>query len=75
METSKPDAIILGGAALAGIGDLLANHLGLPVIDSVSAAARALQTAISTTTKPLGPDGVHYPGISAALAQSLRKTS
>ncbi|HSD38077.1 MAG TPA: aspartate/glutamate racemase family protein [Rhodocyclaceae bacterium] len=75
METSKPDAIILGGAALAGIGDLLADHLGLPVIDSVSAAARALHSALASPIKTPGPDGVNYHGISTALTNILhRKT-
>jgi Asp/Glu/hydantoin racemase len=75
MKTSKPDAIILGGAALAGIGDLLADHLGLPVIDSVSAAARALQSALGTRIAAPGADGVHYHGISGALAGVLDKPS
>jgi Asp/Glu/hydantoin racemase len=75
METSKPDAIILGGAALAGIGDLLADHLGLPVIDSVSAAARALRAALETPIKAAGPDGVNYHGISPALANILHRKS
>jgi allantoin racemase len=75
METSKPDAIILGGAALAGIGDLLADHLGLPVIDSVSAAARALCAAVTTQTNAAGPDGVNYHGISPALVKVLHKTT
>ncbi|MEC5384302.1 aspartate/glutamate racemase family protein [Uliginosibacterium sp. H3] len=74
MEVSHPDAIILGGAALAGIGDLLADHLGLPVIDSVSAAARAMQKAVANPTASIGPDGVDYHGLSPALAQRLRKT-
>jgi allantoin racemase len=75
METSKPDAIILGGAALAGIGDLLADHLGLPVIDSVSAAARALHAALASPIKAPGPDGVNYRGISPALTDILHTKS
>ncbi|MDB5812956.1 MAG: Asp/Glu racemase [Rhodocyclales bacterium] len=71
VSVSNPDVIILGGAALAGIGDILAAQLGLPVIDSVSAAARALGAAIDTRHQPPGPDGVAYSGISPALARSL----
>ncbi|MDB5802494.1 MAG: Asp/Glu racemase [Rhodocyclales bacterium] len=77
-ETSRvfhPDVIILGGAALAGIGDILAAQLGMPVIDSVSAAARALQAAQPDQIEAAGPDGVAYSGISPALVLALQKTS
>jgi allantoin racemase len=71
VSISHPDVIILGGAALAGIGDILAAQLGLPVIDSVSAAARALRAAIDTRHQAPGPDGVTYSGISPELARRL----
>lgn len=74
IDASRPDAIILGGAALAGIGDILATKLGLPVIDSVSAGARALQAAAGTATAAPGADGVTYTGISDALARLVQRS-
>lgn len=37
------DAVVIGGAALGGMGEALAAHAICPVIDNVSAAMRALQ--------------------------------
>ncbi|MFA9440315.1 aspartate/glutamate racemase family protein [Uliginosibacterium sp. sgz301328] len=71
-ERWQADGLILGGAALAGWGDVLANRLGLPVIDSVSAGMRAASGLLGTPApQPAGTDGVAYSGISAALAHRL----
>lgn len=41
------DAVILGGAALAGMADAIAPRVGVPIVDSVDAAARAALTALA----------------------------
>ncbi len=41
------DAVILGGAGFAGYGEAIAARLDVPVIDSVSATARALHRRLS----------------------------
>ena len=46
------DAVILGGAGLAGFGDLLAPAFPVPIIDSVSAAARAVLAATGHLASP-----------------------
>lgn len=73
-ERWQADALILGGAALAGWGDVLASRLGLPVIDSVSAGVRAVARLLGVPAPvPPGPDGVAYSGISTALAHRLAR--
>lgn len=65
------DAVILGGAGFAGYGDLLAPEIPVPVIDSVSAAARAVLAA-SQRQGPSAqrlPDGSGYRGVHPALAR------
>ena len=39
------DAVVLGGAALAGMAEAIASTLAVPLIDSVDAAARAALAA------------------------------
>ncbi|MFT3804321.1 MAG: aspartate/glutamate racemase family protein [Burkholderiaceae bacterium] len=69
------DAVILGGAGFAGYGDALAAQIGVPVIDSVSAAGRALRKALSgsrAARRPVPvPTPVRYRGLAAALRREL----
>lgn len=58
------DSIILGGAAFAGYGDELARITNLPVIDSVSAMARAVRNHVQD------PAVARSPGPSAGFARS-----
>ncbi|MDQ8024178.1 MAG: aspartate/glutamate racemase family protein [Moraxellaceae bacterium] len=64
---NRLDAIVLGGAALAGMGEEIALLTGLPVIDSVSAGVRALVSACSQQAAPQPPDGAAYDGLSPEL--------
>ncbi|MEC5397478.1 aspartate/glutamate racemase family protein [Uliginosibacterium sp. H1] len=68
---NRLDAIVLGGAALAGMGEEIAALTGLPVIDSVSAGVRALVAACRQQAHPLPPDGATYDGLSPALQHLL----
>lgn len=64
------DAVIIGGAALAGMGDAIAARLPFPVIDNVTAAARALAAL------PSARPALHQPaacsGLSVRLAARLQ---
>lgn len=63
------ESVIIGGAALAGIGDRLADQLGFAVIDNVSAAARALQNG--SNALPAIRDTTRFSGLSAELGARL----
>lgn len=70
------ERVILGGAAFAGFGDALAERTGLPIIDSVSAAARAIEAlpitpAAKSRSLALPPGGATYQGLTASLAKLL----
>ena len=41
------DAVVLGGAALAGMAEAIAPRVGVPIVDSVDAAARAALAALA----------------------------
>lgn len=71
MRQDAPRSIILGGAALAGMGEKLAERLGLPVIDSVSAGMRALRDRLGSVTNAAGLDGARYGGLGAQLTALL----
>lgn len=63
------DAVLIGGAALAGMGDAIAGRLDFPVIDNVSAAARAvaqLPPACSVQAQMAS-----YSGLSEVLTRRL----
>lgn len=63
------EVVLIGGAALAGMGEALAACLPFPVIDNVSAAARALQVGAPASAADL--DHAGYSGLSAELAGRL----
>lgn len=63
------DAVLIGGAALAGMGDAIAAGLGFPVVDNVSAAARALHALPAAVPPP--HQAVRFTGLSRALAAQL----
>ena len=68
--------VILGGAAFAGFGDALAKTTGLPIIDSVSAAARAVDSlpfihSHEPRTLVSPPGGASFQGLTATLAGHL----
>jgi len=68
--------VILGGAAFAGYGDALAERTGLPIIDSVSAAARALDALPHTADSKakqlaMPPGGASYHGLTTSLSKLL----
>jgi allantoin racemase len=49
------ERVVLGGAAFAGYGDAIGAQVPVPVIDSVSAAARALQALRDTRDRARAP--------------------
>ncbi|MFK7967197.1 MAG: aspartate/glutamate racemase family protein [Burkholderiaceae bacterium] len=68
--------VILGGAAFAGFGDALAKSTGLPIIDSVSAAARTVDSlpfvqSLEPRTLATPPGGASFQGLTASLADRL----
>jgi len=70
------DAVILGGAGLAGMATLIAPAIDVPLIDSVSAGARALVLAArqvgAPATQPSAPvTTIEWQGLSAPLLQRL----
>ena len=68
------DSVILGGAGLAGMATGLAPDLDVPLIDSVSAAARAAAQAMAQVPLALAPreaGGVVWQGLSGPLLQRL----
>ncbi|HEX6704925.1 MAG TPA: aspartate/glutamate racemase family protein [Albitalea sp.] len=70
---SHAHAVVLGGAALAGLGRCLEPALAVPLIDSVAAGARAvlrMATEGLTAEPPAGsPAGWH--GVSGALLRRM----
>lgn len=61
------DAVIIGGAALAGMGDSIAGRLSFPVIDNVSAAARVLSSL------PAAQPVLQQPALFGGLFPALEK--
>lgn len=71
------DAVILGGAGLAGMTAQIAPGIDVPLIDSASAGARALVLAArragAATASPSGPiTTLEWLGLSAPLLRRLR---
>ena len=77
------DAVILGGAALAGMAETIAPGVPVPLIDSVRAGSLAALAAVKTarqspakTAAPVvssAPTGIAWQGLSAALLEGLRR--
>ncbi len=71
------DAVILGGAGLAGMAAKIESAMDVPLIDSVSAGARAPVQAARKAGPATAPDPrpittVEWQGLSAPLLQRLR---
>jgi allantoin racemase len=70
------DCVILGGAALAGMAAAIAPALAVPLIDSVTAGARAalaaMASAPTSTAAAAAPGGIAWNGLAPALARLLR---
>lgn len=68
------DAVILGGAGLAGMAARLAPRLTVPLIDSVTAGARALCGGCSgfVAARPAMTEPARLESVSAALQRMLR---
>ncbi len=68
-------AVILGGAALAGMAARIAPQVKVPVIDSVHAGARVAAALAADYARSTKPPPAHYAtpttGIGVALAQLL----
>lgn len=68
-------AVILGGAALAGMAARIAPQLSVPVIDSVHAGARVAAQLATDYARGARPPPMHYAtptsGIGTALARLL----
>jgi len=72
--TGDVQSVVLGGAGLAGMAPEVEPGLGVPLIDSVTAAARAL---IAATRGPRGPERALpaaqlWGALSPELTQALR---
>ncbi len=65
------DCVVLGGAAFAGYGDAIASEVGVPVVDSVSAAGRALAATLRLArgATAVAVDGASYRGLHPVLAR------
>ena len=64
----KVDAVILGGAGLAGLAQAIQSGVGVPVIDSVLAGTRqALLAATAGGTNGLGRFDVRWQQVSAEM--------
>ena len=68
------DAVVLGGAGLAGLAPRIAPALALPLIDSVTAGSRALLAAVGVQALPVGDPRVaaaEWQGLSLPLLRRL----
>ena len=69
MHAFKVNAIILGGAGLAGMAEAIQDELGFPVIDSVMAGTRhALQSTTLADARASGRFDVAWQNVSSELA-------
>lgn len=75
--SEEVDAVILGGAGLAGMAEKIESAMDVRLIDSVSAGARALELAArkagpATALAPGPITTIAWQGLSAPLLQLLR---
>jgi allantoin racemase len=77
VEVHGADAVILGGAGLAGLASRIAERVPVPLIDGVAAAVKAAETlaalkpAKARTGSTAATTPVETVGLSAALAARL----
>jgi len=75
VASAGADAVVLGGAGLAGMAARIASSLDVPLIDSVTAGALALLRAgQATSTAPARSTekSIEWRGLSAPLLRLLR---
>lgn len=69
------DAVILGGAGLAGIADYIRPHVPVPLVDSVQAGARwALRAAPLATARQQPGFDLRWDGVAPELSALGRRT-
>lgn len=75
VASAGADAVVIGGAGLAGMAAQIASSLDVPLIDSVTAGALALLRAgqAAATAPARSPDkSIEWRGLSAPLLRLLR---
>lgn len=75
VASAGADAVVLGGAGLAGMAAQIASSLDVPLIDSVTAGALALLRAgQAAATEPVRStnESIEWRGLSAPLLRLLR---
>lgn len=75
LASAGADAVVLGGAGLAGMAARIASSLDVPLIDSVTAGALALfRAGQATAIEPSrsAKESIEWRGLSAPLLQLLR---
>ena len=75
VEEDGADAIILGGAPLAGLARSIAGELPVPVVDGVSSAVKHAETLVSLRpgTARAGSFAPPPAKLNAGLPESLRE--
>lgn len=73
--THGADAVILGGAGLAGLAERLTGSVSVPVIDSVAAGVKLAERRLAATRAlapaPIANQGVPAIGLSAELTRLM----
>ena len=70
-------AVVIGGAALGGIAQRVASQVAVPLIDSVQAGARWVNTVLAAAAgapAAVRDGGVRWSGLSTSLASVLSPT-
>lgn len=73
-EADGAEAVILGGAALAGLAARIQPAVPVPVLCSVEAGTRAVLAAAGAARPERGAPGVASTGLAPALARLLAET-
>lgn len=80
VEEDGADAIILGGAPLAGFAPIIRDRVSVPVIDQVGAAVKLAESLVSLNPRKAiagsfrRPDAKEVIGIGGALARRIEHT-